>query len=47
MSSPSPCVEDTIARFTDAATKLHGGETPELIQPSRLARCGLKRIRFR
>ena len=45
MSSPSPCVADTIARSTAAATKPHGGGRLGLIRPSRLARCGSKHIR--
>ena len=38
---------DTIAESTAAAMKPHGGRTPGLIRSSRLARCGLKRIRYR
>ena len=43
----SPYVEGTIARCIAVATKPHGGGKPGLIQPSRPARCGSKRIRWR
>ena len=44
MSSPSPCVEDTIARSTAAATKRLGGRAPDLIRSSRPGRFGLRRV---
>ena len=47
MNSLSRYAEDTIARFTAAAMKPHGGETPGSIRPRRHARYGLKHIPFR
>lgn len=47
MSTPFPCVEDTIARCTVAAMKPRGGAKPRLIRPLLPARYGSKHTRCR